>query len=142
MHRPISLLGFVILAAYACAGTGKPDPLAGWGGNWVGEYASSFGNSGAIELGFSVDSAGATVGVIRFDAGMGMQSAPLESLVLTADSVTATLRFDGMVAEVAGVRRQDTAEGTYTVVPEGAMEIADSGTWNTTRTPAESRRRY
>jgi len=126
------------LALSGCAvfgGLGSADPLAGWGGVWVGEYQGGSG-AGALELEFSTDTAGTLVGVARFDTGMGMEQTRLESPVLTRDSLFAGLSFDGMSAEIRGARgEQDSAQGTFLLRYTGQEQPIDSGIWRASRRP-------
>ena len=116
-------------------GLGSPDPLAGWGGSWVGEYQGGSG-AGALEFEFSTDTAGTPVGLARFDTGMGMEQTRLESPVLTRDSLYAGLSFDGMAAEIRGARgEEDSAEGTFVLRYKGQQQPIDSGIWRARRSP-------
>ncbi|NIP74677.1 MAG: hypothetical protein GTN90_01225, partial [Xanthomonadales bacterium] len=58
----------------------------------------------ALEFEFGVDTAGMPSGVARFDRGMGMEQVPLEASRMTQDSMRTVLRFDGLMAEIRGVR--------------------------------------
>jgi hypothetical protein len=121
------------LAACSVFGGGAPDPMAGWGGVWTGAYNGSAGNTGALEFEFSTDTAGVVTGVARFDTGAGMDQARLETPVLTADSVSTGLSFDGMSVEILGTRTEDVATGTFVIRPSGQQQVVDSGTWEVRR---------
>lgn len=128
----------VAVAFAGCAllgGSGGKGPLAGWEGVWTGSFFGSAGDVGMLELEFSSDTAGLPVGVARFDAGGGMQEARLQDLMLTRDSVTSALYFDGMSAEIRGARQADQAEGVYMLRPTGQEQVIDSGTWELARSP-------
>jgi hypothetical protein len=89
-----------------------------------------------LELEFSMDTTGSPVGVARFDGGGGMQEARLQDLMLTRDSLTTALYFDGMSAEIRGAREADQAEGVYVLRPTGQEQVIDSGTWELARKAA------
>jgi hypothetical protein len=133
------ILGLSVAGLVGCSifgGSGGPDPLAGWGGSWTGQYRSSFGDTGSLEIELSTDTAGVAVGIARFESGYGMQRTSMDALVLTADSIRTMLRFEGMVAEILGSRLEDSAEGTFAVRPEGQGDVVDSGSWELSRQPA------
>jgi hypothetical protein len=133
-------LGIAIatLALIGCAvfgGGGGPDPLAGWGGLWAGEYDGG-GGYGPLEMELSVDTAGLPAGVTRFDQGYGLEQHRLESLYLTADSIIAQFNFDGMLAQISGTREAEQARGSYIVEASGGG-VVDSGSWTLSRRPPE-----
>ncbi len=131
----LALTAFVLFLA-GCAvfgGGAAPDPLAGWGGVWVGEYQGDAGGFGALEIEFAVDTAGLPGGVARFDRGAGMEEVTLEASRLTADSMSTVMRFDGMMAEIQGVRSEGRAQGTYLVVTADKTQVVDSGVWELAR---------
>lgn len=139
MHKAILAGSFIALVGCSLFGGGKQaDPMAGWGGVWVGDYTGDMGAVGYLEIQIATDSLGSVAGLARFDSGGGRMEAPLSSLVLTADSITTKILFDGAEATVEGSRTEDAAAGTYVVRPEGAEDIIDSGTWELARVPAES----
>ncbi len=139
MRRLALAAGVMLIAGCAIFGGGKgPDPLAGWGGVWVGEYRGDTGGFGALEFEFSVDTAGLPSGVARFDRGAGMEQVPLEGSRMTADSLRTVMRFDGMMAEIRGVRTEASAQGTYLVRTADQSEVVDSGVWDAVR-PSGSR---
>jgi hypothetical protein len=117
-------------------GSGGTGPLAGWAGEWTGSFFGSGGDVGMLELEFSTDTMGAPVGVARFDAGGGIQESRLQDLMLTWDSLTTALYFDGMSAEIRGARKADQAEGVYVLRPTGEGQVIDSGTWELARNAA------
>ncbi len=125
----------LLLAGCAIFGGGTaPDPLAGWGGLWVGEYEGDTGGFGALEFEFSVDTAGTPAGVARFDRGMGMEQVALEATAMRRDSLRTSMRFDGMLAEIRGTRSDERAEGTYVLrTADQERVVVDSGTWGATR---------
>ena len=130
-------IAFVAAALVGCSvfgGGGGPDPLAGWGGLWAGEYEGG-GGYGPLEMELSVDTAGMAMGVTRFDRGYGMEQYPLTTLYLTADSVTTEFSLEGMVAMISGTREADQASGTF--VLEAGGGVMDSGNWRLTRKPPE-----
>ena len=131
----LSLAAFVGCSLFG--GSGRPDPTAGWAGVWTGQYRSSYGGSGRLEIEFSTDTAAAVVGIARFEGDYGMQRALLDSLVLTADSVRTAMRFDGLRAEIIGMRLEEAAEGNYSVRPDGGGDIVDAGSWTLAREVAE-----
>ncbi len=134
MRRVALAAGVLLIAGCAVFGGGKaPDPLAGWGGLWVGEYRGDSGGFGALEFEFSVETAGLPAGVARFDRGAGMEEVPLEASRMTADSMRTVLRFDGLMAEIRGVRSQSRAQGTYLVRTADQPEVVDSGSWEAVR---------
>jgi hypothetical protein len=127
-------IAMATLALIGCAvfgGGGGPDPLAGWGGLWAGEYEGG-GGYGPLEMELSVDTAGLPAGVTRFDQGYGMEQHRLESLYLTADSIIAEFNFDGMLARISGTREAEQARGSYVVEASGGG-VADSGSWTLSR---------
>jgi hypothetical protein len=131
-------IAFATAALVGCSifgGGGGPDPLAGWGGLWAGEYEGA-GGYGPLEMELSVDTAGLPTGVTRFDRGFGMEHYPLTSLYLTEDSVTTEFAFEGMVAVISGTREAEQASGSF-IVEAGGGEVMDSGTWRLTRNPPE-----
>jgi hypothetical protein len=130
----LSVAGLVGCSIFG--GSGGPDPLAGWGGIWSGQYRSSYGDAGSLEIELAVDTAGVPVGIARFESGYGMQRTSMDALMLTGDSIRTFLRFEGMVAEILGSRLEDSAEGTFTVRPEGQGDVVDSGSWELARKPA------
>jgi len=130
-------IAFAAAALVGCAvfgGGGGPDPLAGWGGLWSGEYEGGAGY-GPLEVELSVDTAGQPAGVTRFDQGYGMEQHRLTSLYLTADSVIAEFTFEGMLAQLSGTREAEVARGSYVIEAGGG--VMDSGSWRLTRTPPE-----
>ncbi len=132
-------IALVAAALAGCAifgGGGGPDPLAGWGGLWAGEYEGGGGGYGPLEMELSVDTAGMPAGVTRFDQGYGMERHPLTGLYLTADSITAEFGFEGMIARITGTREEEVARGRYVVEASGGG-VMDSGSWRLTRRPAE-----
>lgn len=134
MRRVALAAGVLFLAGCAVFGGGSgPDPLAGWGGVWVGEYQGDTGGFGALEFEFVVDTAGMPAGVARFDRGAGMEEVPLEASRMTADSMSTVMRFDGMMAEIRGVRSEARAQGTYLVKTADQSQVVDSGTWEAAR---------
>lgn len=140
MARSIVATVAVAVAALAgCSllgGGAEPDPTAGWGGTWRGSYYGVGGNSGSIELEIAADTTGVPVGVARFDSDGGRNRARLLDLRLTADSLHASLVFDGLSAELSGAREGDTAEGSYAVRPADGEGTIDSGSWRVERSPA------
>ncbi len=134
MRRVALAAGVLFLAGCAVFGGGRgPDPLAGWGGLWVGEYRGDTGGFGALEFEFSVDTAGMPGGVARFDRGAGMEEVPLEASRMTADSLSTVMQFDGMMAEIRGVRTEARAQGTYLVKTADQSQVVDSGVWEAAR---------
>lgn len=128
---------FAAVALVGCAifgGGGGPDPLAGWGGLWAGEYEGG-GGYGPLEVELAVDTAGLPAGVTRFDQGYGMEQHRLTSLYLTADSITAEFTFEGMLARISGTREAEVARGSFVVESGGG--VMDSGSWRLTRRPPE-----
>lgn len=134
MRRVALVAGVLLVAGCAVLGGGKaPDPLAGWGGLWIGEYRGDSGGFGALEFEFSVDSAGMPSGLARFDRGAGMEEVPLEASRLTRDSMRTVMRFDGLMAEIRGVRSEARAQGSYMVQTADQSEVLDSGSWEAAR---------
>ncbi len=134
MRKVALAAGVLLVAGCAIFGGGRgPDPLAGWGGLWVGEYRADSGGFGALEFEFSVDTAGLPSGVARFDRGAGMEEVPLEASRMTADSMRTVLRFDGLMAEIRGVRTEARAQGTYVVRTADQAQDVDSGVWEAAR---------
>lgn len=130
---------FAAAALVGCSifgGAGGPDPLAGWGGLWAGEYESSTGGYGPLEVELSVDTAGLAAGVTRFDQGYGMEQHRLTSLYLTQDSIKAEFSFEGMLARIRGAREAEEARGTFVLEAPGSG-VMDSGSWRLTRRPPE-----
>ena len=131
---------FLVLPAAVClvgcavlGGTKKVDPLAGWGGVWVGEYRSEAGVVGTLELEFTVDmTTGAPLGVARFGSEGGARDVQLREPVLTADSIITAMEFEGLYTELRGARTPVGAEGVYVIWPATHDEILDSGTWRVT----------
>ncbi len=124
-----------LLACSIFGGAAGLDPLAGWGGLWAGEYEGG-GGYGPLELELRADTAGMPTGVARFDRGFGMEAHRLTSLVLTQDSITTSLSFEGMVARIRGAREADEATGTFVVDAGGGT--MDYGSWRLTRRPPEN----
>lgn len=132
-------IGSLVLALGACSvipGGLGPDPLAGWGGTWSGLYQASSGNTGALEFEINTDTSGAPVGTASFNPAASNGRARMETPILTADSLKTSFRFQGMVAEIAGVRTEDQAEGIYRLHSEDMQQVFDAGTWQVTRNPA------
>jgi hypothetical protein len=126
----------LVLALGACSvipGGLEPDPLAGWGGTWTGTYQASSGNTGALEFEINTDTTGAPMGAASFNPASSNGRARMETPILTADSLNTSFRFQGMVAEIAGVRTEDQAEGIYRLHSEDTQQVFDSGTWRVTR---------
>jgi hypothetical protein len=130
-------IAFATAALVGCSifGGGGPDPLAGWGGLWAGEYEGG-GGYGPLEMELGVDTAGLPAGVTRFDQGYGLEQHPLTSLHLTEDSVTAEFSFEGMLARISGTREAEQARGSF-VLEAGGGGVMDSGSWTLTRRPPE-----
>lgn len=131
----IALAAAALVGCSIFGGGGGPDPLAGWGGLWAGEYESA-GGYGPLELELSVDTAGQPAGVTRFDQGYGMEQHRLSGLYLTADSIRAEFNFEGMLAVIAGTREAEVARGGYTVETSDGG-VVDSGSWRLTWRPPE-----
>ncbi len=127
----VCLVGCAVLG-----GTKKVDPLAGWGGVWVGDYRSEAGVVGTLEFEFTVDiTTGAPLGVARFGSGGGPPEVQLSEPVLTADSIKTAMEFEGLYTELRGARTAVGAEGVYVIWPATREEILDSGTWRVTSRP-------
>ncbi|UCC81633.1 MAG: hypothetical protein JSW46_11490 [Gemmatimonadota bacterium] len=132
-------IAFATAALMGCAifgGGGGPDPLAGWGGLWAGEYEGGGGGYGPLEVELSVDTAGLPAGVTRFDQGYGMEQHRLTDLRLTADSIVAGFNFEGMLAVISGTREAEVARGSYVIEASGGG-VVDSGSWRLTWQPPE-----
>ncbi len=134
---------FLVLTAAVClvgcavlGGTKKVDPLAGWGGVWVGEYRSEAGVVGTLEFEFTLDiTMGVPLGVARFGSEGGARDVQLREPVLTADSIITAMEFEGLYSELRGARTAVGAEGVYMIWPATREEILDSGTWRVTSRP-------
>ena len=140
MRRALVVLA--ALAVTACSvigGSSGPDPLAGWGGSWLGTYYGAAGNSGSLEFDISTDTAGPPLGVARFHTGAGVERARMLDPAFTTDSMETRMMFDGMSVEIRGARLQDRAEGTYLFRASSSGSVIDSGTWEVERQIAATR---
>lgn len=133
----IALATAALVGCAIFGGGAGPDPLAGWGGLWAGEYEGSAGGYGPLEMELSVDTAGLPAGVTRFDQGYGMEQHRLTNLYLTADSIIAEFDFEGMLARISGTREEEVARGSYVIEASGGG-VMDSGSWRLTWRPPEN----
>ncbi len=91
------------------------------------------GGQGALELEFRVDSAGEPEGVARFETETGRNRAQLGGLTLSADSLTATLTYQGSPVRSTGTRTGGEANGSYVILSSDGLTVVDGGSWQADR---------
>ncbi|HYK90417.1 MAG TPA: hypothetical protein VE398_16705 [Acidobacteriota bacterium] len=108
-----------------------------YAGRWDGTYASD-GGTGNVTLTFSKDGEGKWHATVRYTNEGGEQTAELKELQLNGTKFTGKLSSPdgGAVITLEGELQGSRLEGTYSVSEQGSTEVAEKGTWKTTRSSA------
>ena len=134
------ILGVVIFISAVPAAAAANDAFQdeGYAGQWAGTYAADGGSTGNVTLTFSKDEGGVWHGSIKYSNQNGDQTAELRELKIAGTKFNAKLTSpdESAVITLEGELKGTRLEGAYSVSENGSTEVAEKGTWKTTRSPA------
>jgi len=139
----VSLIGLILIALFAARtsiASQPPSPADDqqYVGTWVGSYSSESGGAGTLTYVLSKDAKGQWQGTVIYTNQDGEQKIELKAIQIAGGKFNAKIDSPDGKAEVTiiGEFQGTRFEGTYSVSEKGSTEIAEKGTWKTTKSPA------
>jgi len=102
-----------------------------YAGVWDGSFATENGGTQKLSYILSKDEKGQWRGTMKWTNPQGEQTADFKSLQIADGKMKGKLESpDGQVeVTIEGQFQGDKLEGTYAVLPKGATEASEKGTW-------------
>ncbi len=128
-------VGFSAIANFASgAQSGAGDDQA-YAGRWAGTYASDGGGSGNVTYTFSKDEKGQWRGTVKYTNQDGEHTAELREFAITGAKFKAKIAGPDSDVEITleGEFKGTELTGTYSVLEKSSKEVAEKGTWKTTK---------
>jgi len=103
-------------------------------GKWVGTYTSDEGGTGKVAFTLSLDDKGQWRGSVAYTNQDGDQMAEIKALQLSGSKFKGTLETpSGAEITLEGEFQDGRFSGTYVVRGKGSTEVAEKGTWKTSK---------
>jgi len=110
-----------------------------YGGTWTGTYTSEGGNSDKLSYILGKDAKGQWRYTVKYNNQSGEQTAEFQSLQIVNGKMLGKIVSPNgqMEITIEGKFDGNKLAGTYTVIPKGATEVTEKGTWKVAKSASK-----